>query len=668
MKLRSRLLLFSSAFLIILPVSSYYFIEKIEKSLLQGQEEAQAMTASALATVVKSYTDLFDMDEDALYVYPKKQSLNIDGYISDDEDWTRLKNKFVSYGDNEFSLLLIESADFLYAYIKVNDENIVYRDPRYVPLDSSDHLRIEYMDNKKQLHRLVLLAEGQGSVSVYEVKADWQNWKTGRHINSVYGIWRETASGYDIELRLPQTWLQSERRLSYSLVNVFDENQRYPDTVISTRALANKQLNPVLFRSREISRVIQDLDDSQSQICIIDKFRRVRAVIGGRQSDNQDGAQEGRSPCQATDKVSESLVDKVLMGNKQLIRLQQADDTLIIAAHPVYKDKNTVGAVLVSNSSYQILAKQRETLFAVLLTSLLLFLLVLLSLLIFSSRLTFRIERLKKQTSSLIDERGRFINHVTLTDCEYNDEIGDLSRSFSGLLEKLNSYTGFLETVPGMLRHEILNPVNTISMSLQNLYQDNEATSKTKQDVEVANNAIKQLQIIVSSLTEAANIDEALRQDATELVDMAALLSDYVSNSQLKHMDKKLRYYGVRSGVEVQLNDVRMVQLLDKIKDNALDFSTPGSEISFHLDINQHQQVIISIKNEGDFIPQAQLDVLFQGMLSHRTEKTGNPHLGIGLYVAYKIAQFHQAQLTIANRKDKQGVIVSLILPLYVTE
>jgi two-component system sensor histidine kinase ChvG len=655
MKLRSRLLLFSSAFLIILPVSAYYFIEKIEKTLVQGQEEAQAMTASAIATVIKSYTDLFDMDEDALYVYPKKQSLNIDGYASDDEDWTRLENKFVSYGDNNFSLLLIESSSFLYAYIKVNDKNIVYRNPRYVPLDSSDHLRIEYSDSNKQLHRLVLLAEGQGSVSVYEVNEDWQSWKTGRHLNSVYGIWHETASGYDIELRLPQAWLQDERRLSFSLVNVFDENQRYPDTLVSTRMIGNEQLNPVLFRSREISRVIADLEGSLSQICVIDKFRRIRAVIGGHQ--------EGHSPCQATDKVSESLVDKVLRGKEQLIRLKLSDDTLLIAAHPVFKEGKTVGAVLVSNSSYQILAKQRETLFGVLLTSLLLFLLALLSLLIFSSRLTFRIERLKKQTASLIDERGRFINQVALTDCEHNDEIGDLSRSFSGLLEKLNSYTGFLETVPGMLRHEILNPVNTISMSLQNLYNHNEVTSKIKQDVDVANDAIKQLQIIVSSLTEAANIDDALQHDTVEVVDVADLLCDYVSNSQLKHADKKLQYYGVNTGVNIRLNDVRFVQLLDKIKDNALDFSTLDSEISFHLDISQNQQVIISIKNEGDFIPQAQLDVLFQGMMSHRVEKTGTPHLGIGLYVAYKISQFHQAQLTIANRRDKQGVVVSLILP-----
>jgi len=87
-----------------------------------------------------------------------------------------------------------------------------------------------------------------------------------------------------------------------------------------------------------------------------------------------------------------------------------------------------------------------------------------------------------------------------------------------------------------MLRHEILNPVNTISMSLQNIQQKNDSA-----DITTASNAIKQLQVIVSSLTEAANIDEALQQDEVEVIDIAALLVEYVSNSQLKHVGAKLR-------------------------------------------------------------------------------------------------------------------------------
>ncbi len=309
MRLGTRLLVFSSVFLLTLPVLAYYFIEKIESSLLQGQEEVQSMTASALATVVKGYTDLFDVDEDALYVYPKELGLTLDGYISEDEDWYRLKEKFTSY-DDYLSLLLIENTQYVYAYLRVNDPDIIYRNPRYKSLDSSDHIRLEYLDQDGQRRRLVLLAEGQGNVSVYEVNDDWKIWKNGRHVNAVYAIWRETSAGYDIELHFPSKWLQPARRLSLSVFDVFGENERYPDTIISTQILGNDILNPLLFRSKKISSAIEGLKDSTSQICVIDKFRRVRAVIGGHLISD--------SLCQATDKVSKMLVENVLLGNQQL--------------------------------------------------------------------------------------------------------------------------------------------------------------------------------------------------------------------------------------------------------------------------------------------------------------------------------------------------------------
>ena len=656
MKLGTRLLVFSSIFLVTLPVLGYYFIEKIERSLLQGQEEVQSMTASALATVVKGYTDLFDVDEDALYVYPKEQGLTLDGYISDDEDWYRLRKKFTTY-DDYFSLLLVENTQYVYAYLRVSDKNIIYRNPRYKSLDSSDHIRLEYLDQDNNRQRLVLLAEGQGNVSVYEVDKDWKNWKSGRHVNAVYGIWREMSAGYDVELRFPSSWLQPGRRLSLSVVDVFSENERYPDTVVSTQVLGDEILNPLLFRSKKISSAIEGLKDSASQICVVDKFRRVRAVIGGHLISD--------SLCQATDKVSKTLVENVLLGNQQLEKIDKGDETLVVAAHPVFDGKEIIGAVLVSSSSRQILSRQRVTLNEVVFATAGLFFLVFISLLIFSSWLAFRINRLKKQAASLVDETGRFISNINLPDSRHHDEIGELSRSFSSLLGKLNNYTCFLETVPRMLRHEILNPVNTISMSLQRLQkQGGQLDTKDSRDISTAGNAIEQLQLIVSSLTEAANIDDALTQDESETFDIAALLAEYVSNSQRKHESAQLRYQGVTEGVFVRGNDIRLVQLLDKIKDNALDFAFPDTEILFQLDMDQGQNAVIYIKNEGESIPQQQLDILFQGMISHRSVNTDTPHLGIGLYVAHQIARFHQGQLQIANRRDKQGVEVVLVLPI----
>jgi len=652
MKLGTRLLVFSSVFLVMLPWFGYHFIKKIESSLLQGQEEAQSMVASAIVPLLDGYTDLFDAEEHALYVYPFKQNISIDGY---EEDWQPLKKQFSSYGDDAFSLLLANSTEYLYIYLKVKDKNIVYRNPRNRPLDSSDHVRLEYLDANNKQHRLVLLTAAQGSVSVYQVKQNWRDWISGKHVNAVYGVWRETASGYDVEIRMPLKWLEPKHRLSLSVVNVFGENERNVESIVSTHNLDNKILNPLLFQSSEITSVLKNLSKSDSRICVIDKYRRVRAVIGGQTL--------GASLCHATDRVSATLVDKVLLGEAQVQRIDDNDENIIVAARPVFAGDEVIGAVLVSKNSQQILTRQRDTLNDVMFATLFIFALVFISLLVFSSWLAFRIKRLTVQAAALIDDNGRFINNVKFSDCERGDEIGELSRSFSTLLGKLNSYTGFLETVPRMLRHEILNPVNTISMSLQNMSVSKMQTKENSSDVATACNAVRQLQLIVSSLTEAANIDEILLQDGFEEIDIAALLCEYVRNSQLKHIGACLQYEGVNRGVFVQANDIRMVQLLDKLKDNALDFSLPGTVIVFQLDINQHQCVEISVKNEGALIPQQQLETLFQGMVSHRSKKTTAPHLGIGLYVAFQIAQFHNGQLKIANRGDKQGVVVRLILP-----
>jgi len=676
MKLGTRLIIFSSIFLLLLPWLAYQFVDKVEKSLLQAQEEAQSMTASAIAMVLNGYTGLFEMDEHALYVYPIRQSIDIDGY---DEDWLELEQRYISLTTGHSStadqssidhqqssgssLLLVNKGSYLYAYIRVKDDDIVYRHPRYRYLDSSDHVRLELLDEDGQRRRFILLGEAQGQVSVYEVEDDWRMWKSGQHVNAIYGVWQETGSGYDLELRLPLSWLSENRRLSFSVANVYGENERYLESVVSTHSPDSSALNPLLFQSKEISKVIKNLSGSDSSICVIDKYRRVRAVIGGHELDT--------SLCHATDRVNASLVSTALAGSGQVTRLEQGGEMLIVAAHPILDSDEVIGTVLVSKNSRQILSQQRETLRDIVVATLILFALVFFSLLSFSSWLAFRINRLKKQASALIDDSGRFTTDIELPDSSNRDEIGELSRSFASLLEKLNAYTRFLETVPRMLRHEILNPVNTISMSLQNERRVNNIETNENKANQVAENAVQQLQLIVSSLTEAANIDEVLAHDEVEDFDIAALLAEYVSSCRLNHPDTKFIYSGDKQGVHIKGNDLRLVQLLDKLKDNAIDFALPDSEVVFEL--SQHEDhelgqrddssVIIRVKNEGELIPQAVLDNLFRGMTSHRRAKSDTPHLGIGLYVAHQIARFHGGKLQITNRRDKQGVEVSLVLP-----
>ena len=103
--------------------------------------------------------------------------------------------------------------------------------------------------------------------------------------------------------------------------------------------------------------------------------------------------------------------------------------------------------------------------------------------------------------------------------------------------------------------------------------------------------------------------------------------------------------------------------MLDKVKDNALDFSTEGRQIEFIVHEGS-DRTELSILNQGQRIPDDVLQALFIGMTSYRPYTRGKPHLGIGLFIAKRIASHHGGELTVSNRADISGVKVTLRIPL----
>ena len=672
MSMVTRMLLFSALFLLALPWLGYRYIDEMKDFLLQGQEDAQLLAARALATVLHGRTELFyqidgpadrTIVNSALYVYPLESPVEVDGYSS---DWGKLRQQAKRFGDESvvyqrtdglshpvsFSLLLGEYGKYIYALVRVTDVNVVYRNPRYRRLDHSDHVRLEIITPEGTAKRFILITEGEGQVSVYEMQPDWRMPVTGKPIYALSGIWRERADGYDLELRLPASWLDRQPGMLISVANVDSSIQHQIDSIVATldKDIIGK-LNLLITRSPQLDRILQGLGSADAGICVVDKYRRVRGVYGG---------DDEAALCSQKDTVSGELVDEALEGNQSVLRYQNtAGESMIVAAHPVNSDDEVLGAVLVEKNSSYILGLQQESLLQIIMATFVVFVIAIVGLMLFAAWLAYRIRKLQKEASHAIDADGRIVAEHITTDQYAADEIGQLSRDFSSLLSRLKSYTGFLESVPRTLRHEILNPVNTISMSLQKLESD-----KTNESIlNSARKATQQLEMIVHGLTEAAHIEDALVQDEHERFDLAAMVYEYVANSKLKHGESRFKYLGPDSGVYIKGSDLRIAQLLDKLKDNALDFSAEKSEVLFELK-QQGAKVELSVVNAGRGVPEEVLDALFTGMISSRPVKDDKPHLGIGLFIAYRIAQQHQGELKIMSLDNSEGVGVSLFLPV----
>ena len=88
MTMGTRMLLFSSLFLLALPWLGYRYIDEMKDFLLQGQEDAQLLTARAVASVLHGRAELFyqegepaDMAErcEAVLKYLQEMLSSIDG-------------------------------------------------------------------------------------------------------------------------------------------------------------------------------------------------------------------------------------------------------------------------------------------------------------------------------------------------------------------------------------------------------------------------------------------------------------------------------------------------------------------------------------------------------------------------------------------------------------
>ena len=102
-----------------------------------------------------------------------------------------------------------------------------------------------------------------------------------------------------------------------------------------------------------------------------------------------------------------------------------------------------------------------------------------------------------------------------------------------------------------------------------------------------------------------------------------------------------------------------IVQMLDKLVDNAVGFSDDGDTITITL-AAQDNSLLLSVANPGPFLPERMRYQMFDSMVSVRPGED-DKHLGLGLYVAKLIAEGHGGKISADNTED--GVAVCITLP-----
>lgn len=700
--LGTKLFILTSFILVVIPWFSYLYLSEMEEILVDSQASAQLLTAEGISTLLNGRDDLFDElpispdGYEKLYAHPLEKPIRIDGK---DTDWEDVLDFNVGFGQtsladpttgapNQFYLVLGEHKGQVYALVQILDDSLIYRDKEILRLDLSDHIRVTYSDTNNQIQKLVITATEEGLTTAYPVGDNWRYAINGEADNRIPGVLFETVNGYAIEFRIPLDLLGASRNFGLAVVDVDSARTRAIESITGTLPSASREaFGLVLLKTPEVLRIIEGLGYSGANIQVVDSRKRIRAEVGSYRAQPSESLNpasgDAISLARLTDWMldplytlvertlskpevtdEEATIQRALNGSSSTSHfLAKNEGEVIVAAHPIIANDQILGAVVLKQNTNRILNLRRDALKRIVNFSVISVILFAAIILIFSARLARRIRRLGLEANSVIDGRGRLTASELTAETRSGDELGDLARSISNMLTRLHQHNQFLENMPRTLRHEINNPLNTLSTSLENMREASSEDDRNKY-IESARRGLNRIGLIVQNLADAANLEEALVGEDLECLDLRLLLQSYITNCQITHPTRSFTLQMAEAPLLAWVCDYRIEQLLDKLIDNAIDFSEPGSDIQLELE-GVNKQLNLTITNVGEPVPSNLLDSIFDSMV---TARAGNPdnrlHFGMGLYVVRVITEHHGGTVSIQNLPELPGVQVNISLPL----
>jgi two-component system, OmpR family, sensor histidine kinase ChvG len=199
-----------------------------------------------------------------------------------------------------------------------------------------------------------------------------------------------------------------------------------------------------------------------------------------------------------------------------------------------------------------------------------------------------------------------------------------------------------------------------VRSSLENLKL---APADARVYIERAEEGLRRLGTILTRMSEATRLEQGLASVEREPFDLAAVVSGCVEGYRLAYPGQRFELELPAAEAIASGSPDLAAQLLDKVVANAVDFSRTGEPVRVSL-VVVDETAELSVENQGPQLPEAMRGTLFESMMSVRAQrgrdgKSGEPHLGLGLYVARLIAEFHGGSVSAENLSSGSGVAVT---------
>ena len=241
-------------------------------------------------------------------------------------------------------------------------------------------------------------------------------------------------------------------------------------------------------------------------------------------------------------------------------------------------------------------------------------------------------------------------------------ELRPLVDALNDLLYRLNNASQSQRTFVADAAHELRSPLAALKLQLQAAERDGSLVGN-KQTFERIEGRLNRLIHLVHQLLTLAR-EDAQSSSRFEPMSLRRLceraVGDFSLLAEARQIDLGLECNhppGTDDTYRVRAEPAGIEVLLNNLIDNAIRYTPHGGKVDVILK-RDGDQISVSVSDSGPGIPDAERERVFDRF--YRSAGNKEHGSGLGLAIALKIAQRHQATLSMENNEDRPGFRVTL--------
>ena len=243
------------------------------------------------------------------------------------------------------------------------------------------------------------------------------------------------------------------------------------------------------------------------------------------------------------------------------------------------------------------------------------------------------------------------------------DEVGDLTRAFAAMQQRLREQEQARRTFVATASHELRTPLTSLRVMLDMLREDLDSQTpdlvRAREQARRADGQAERLSQLAAELLDLSRIDAGLPLRA-ELVETGEVVRSVVAEFEVRLAE-------TGRTITVDAGDTRwaigdpgsVAQIVRVLIDNALRHTAPPSPV--RVTVGGNGEALIHVSDEGPGVSAQDADRIFE-RFERGASTTGTPGFGLGLAIARELARRMNGDLRLGASAGS-GATFELALP-----